>query len=89
MPRSEHALLTMATNRAPLDFRILPSCTARFTRLNASKMMSFEVEVGELQPDKFAHPYAGIEEDQKDCPVPQTYRVSIVAAVEQPQDIVW
>jgi hypothetical protein len=30
-PRSAQALLTMATNRAPLDFRILPSATARFT----------------------------------------------------------
>ena len=38
-PRSAQALLTIATNRAPLDFRIFPSCTARFTRLRASKMM--------------------------------------------------
>ena len=38
-PRSAQARLTMATNRAPLDFRIFPSWTARFTRLRASKMM--------------------------------------------------
>ena len=35
-----HARLAMATRRARLDLRILPSCTARFTRPSRSKMMS-------------------------------------------------
>jgi hypothetical protein len=39
--RSAQARLTMATNRAPLVLRILPSRTARLTRLNSSKIMPF------------------------------------------------
>ena len=39
-PRSAQARLTMATNRAPLDFRTLLSRVARFTRLSASKIIS-------------------------------------------------